>query len=239
MFRSKNVPTTLITHKNPKSPIAESFRTLRTNLYSTAAEGRVDVLLITSVGPQDGKSAVASNLAVVMAQAGGRVLIVDGDLRNPTMHKLFNLDNSKGLTNLLVQNLDDIKEAVHSTEIDGVWVVPSGPIPPNPSELLGSQKMKALMEKVSLHYDTVILDAPPVIAVTDAAVLAPMVDGVVLVVKADSSRIDMVKEAKLRLEKVNANIVGVVLNEVKMHADDYRYYSYCQDQEKAPKVAIL
>lgn len=238
MFGSKNSTKTLIAHNNPKSPIAESFRTLRTNLYSSAAESPVNVLLITSVGPQDGKSVVASNLGVVIAQAGGSVLIVDGDLRNPTMHKMFNLDNSQGLTSLLLQDLD-LKEAAQSTEIDGVWVVPSGPIPPNPSELLVSQKMKTFLEKVSLQYDTVILDAPPVIAVTDASVLAPLVDGVVLVVKAGSSRIDMVKEAKQQLEKVNARIIGVVLNEVKMRGEDYRYYSYYRGKEKTPKVAMF
>jgi len=238
VLSSKNATKKLIAHNNPKSPIAESFRTLRTNLSFSATDRPVKVLLITSAGPQDGTSVVASNLAVVMAQAGGRVLIVDGDLRNPTMHKFFNLDNSQGLTNLLVQDLD-LKEAAHSTEIDGVWIVPSGPIPPNPSELLGSQKMKAFLEKVSVQYDTVILDAPPVIAVTDAAVLAPLVDGVVLVVKAGSSRIDMVKEAKQQLEKANARIIGVVLNEVKTRREDYRYYYCYRGKDKASEAAML
>lgn len=238
MFRNNNVLDNLITHNQPNSPIAESFRTLRTNLSFSAADRPLKVLLITSVGPRDGKSVVAANLAVVLAQAGGRVLIVDGDMRKPILHKFFGKDNSRGLTNLLVQDLD-LKEAAHSTEIDGVWIVPSGPIPPNPSELLGSQKMKVFLEKASVQYDTIILDAPPVIAVTDAAVLAPLVDGVVLVLKAGSSRIDMVKEAKQQLEKANARIIGVVLNDVKISGKDYRYYYCYRGKEKAPEVAII
>lgn len=238
MFSKNTAFKKLIAHNNPKSPIAESFRTLRTNLSFSAADRPVKVILITSVGPQDGKSVVAANLAVVMAQAGGRELIVDGDLRKPTLHRFFNQDNSPGLTNLLVQGLD-LKDAAHPTEIDGVWLVPSGPIPPNPSELLNSQKMKEFLEKASVQYDTVILDSPPVIAVTDAAVLAPLVDGVVLVVKASSSRIDMVREAKQQLEKANARLIGVVLYDVKMRGKDYRQYYCYRGKEKASQVAVF
>lgn len=225
MFSKKQEERKLYAQINPRSPIAESYRTLRTNLSFFQADKPCKLLLITSAGPKDGKSSVTSNLGVVMAQAGSRVLIIDCDLRKPVAHKIFELNGFRGLTNLLVQDLA-IEDVVSPTPVDGLWVLPSGPIPPNPSELLGSKKMKAVLDQASSLYDVVLLDTPPVITVTDASVLAPLADGVILVVKSGANRIDMVRDAKFQLDKANAKIIGVVLNDVKIKSNDYRYYYY-------------
>ncbi len=238
MLKSKNRERKLFAHVNPKSPIAEAFRTLRTNISFSALDRPYRTIMTTSAGPEDGKSTVTANISVVMAQAGSRVLVVDCDLRKPMLHKHFNTDNHRGLTNLLAQNLE-ISEVILPTEVEGLWFLPSGPIPPNPSELLGSQKMKSFLEKAAGMYDIVMIDSPPVIAVTDASVLAPLVDGVVLVVKSGITRIDMVKEAKAQLEKVSARIIGVILNGVKMHGEDYRYYYYYKGKDKSSSEVVL
>lgn len=240
MSKHNNGERKLFAHLHPKSAIAESFRTLRTNLSFSPTDRPYKVILITSSGPGDGKSTITSNLGVVMAQAGSRVLIVDCDFRKPVVHKIFEMDNFRGLTNLLVQDLE-IEDVIRKSGIDGLWTLTSGPIPPNPSELLGSQKMKTFVKKVAGQYDTILLDAPPIIAVTDAAVLAPLVDGVVLVVKAGDTRIEMIKEAKAQLMKANAKIIGVVLNDVKMHGDGYykNYYYYYGGKDGSSKEAAI
>ncbi len=240
MSSSKNGERKLFAHVSPKAPVAEAFRTLRTNISFSALDRPYRTIMTTSAGPADGKSTVSANMAVVMAQAGSRVLLVDCDLRKPVQHKQFETDNHRGITNLLVQDLE-ISDVVRSTMVEGLWFLPSGPIPPNPSELLGSQKMKSFLEKAAGMYDIVLIDAPPVIAVTDAAVLAPFVDGVVLVVKAGVTRIDMIKDAKAQLEKASARIIGVVLNEVKMQGEDYRYYYYYKGEgkDKSSREVVL
>lgn len=238
MSNGKNGERKLFAHVHPKSPIAESFRTLRTNISFSALDRSCRAIMSTSAGPEDGKSTVTANLAVVMAQAGSRVLLVDCDLRKPVQHKYFEMDNHRGLTNLLVQDLE-LSDVVRSTLVDGLWLLPSGPIPPNPSELLGSHKMAGFLKNVVAQYDTVLVDAPPVIAVTDASVLAPLVDGVVLVVKSGVTRIDMIKDARAQLETANARIIGVVLNQVKMHGEDYRYYYYYKGREKSSPEVVL
>lgn len=238
MSKNKNGERSLFAQVNPKSPIAEAFRTLRTNISFSALDRPYRTIMTTSAGPEDGKSTVTANLGVVMAQAGSRVLLVDCDLRKPVQNKHFGTDNHRGLTNLLVQDLE-ISDVVRATEVEGLWLLTSGPIPPNPSELLGSHKMKSFLEKAAGMYDTVLIDAPPVIAVTDAAVLAPLVDGVVLVVKSGATRIDMIKDAKAQLEKASARIIGVVLNEVKMQGEDYRYYYYYKGKDKSSREVVL
>lgn len=234
----KNGERRLYAHDNPKSPIAEAFRTLRTNIAFSALDRPCRVIMTTSAGSSDGKSLVTGNLAVVMAQAGSRVLLVDCDLRKPVQHKQFHLDNHRGLTNLLAQDLDQ-GDVVRATEVENLWLLTSGPIPPNPSELLGSHKMRVFLEKAAAQYDTVLVDAPPVIAVTDAAVLAPLVDGVLLVVKSAVTRVDMIKDAKAQLEKASARILGVVLNAVKMQGEDYQYYYYYKENEKPAHEVVL
>jgi protein-tyrosine kinase len=221
----------LFSHIMPKSAVAESFRTLRTNIAFSSPAGRNRTILITSPIPEDGKSTVVSNLGVVLAQAQSRVLIVDCDLRKPVMHSCFNLDRDSGLTNVLAQDLDP-GDVVSPTEVAGLYVIPSGPIPPNPSELLGSAKMAGFLDQVAEQYDVVLLDAPPVIAVTDAALLAPLVDRVLLVLKAGSSRIEMARDARDQLIKANAKSIGVVLNEARLNGGSGYYYYYGGEDEK-------
>lgn len=235
MARRNGDERKLFSHIRPKSAIAESFRTLRTNINFTSVDWPYKVILTTSPGPEDGKSTVSTNLAVVMAQAKSRVLIIDCDLRKPVIHKYFGLDNIRGLTNLLVQELE-IEDVIYATEVEGLFVIPSGPIPPNPSELLGSSKMVDLLEKVAAAYDVVLLDAPPIIAVTDAVILTPMVDSVLLVLKAGDSRIDMAREARDRLVRTGARSVGVVLNQADVRGDGYYpYYYYYGHRDKSPR----
>lgn len=224
----------LFSHILPKSAIAESFRTLRTNIAFSAHTGQHRTILVTSPVPGDGKSTVTSNLGVVLAQAQKRVLIIDCDLRKPVMHSCFSLDKASGLTNLLVQDLSP-DEVVSATEVEGLYVIASGPIPPNPSELLGSPKMAGLLAKVAEQYDVVLLDAPPLIAVTDAVLLAPMVDSVLLVLKAGSSRVELAMEAKNQLVKANAKSIGVVLNEARLSQRGGYYYYYGNKNDKEAK----
>lgn len=223
----------LFAHFKPKSPIAESFRTLRTNISFSALEHPVKTLLVTSPGPGDGKSTVSANLATVMAQAGARILIIDADMRKPVMHKFFDISNRVGLTKLLAHEVQS-GEVIHPTMVEGLSFLSTGPVPPNPSELLGSERMKELLKELTMQYDLILIDSPPVLAVTDASILAPLVDGVILVVDSGRTRVDAAKEAKSQLVKANARIIGVVINQVKMDADDYGYYYYYRkdDEEK-------
>ncbi len=229
--RKKKQERVLFAHQQPKSAVAEAFRTLRTNIGFSTYSGANKAILVTSPAPDDGKSTVCANLGVVMAQAQSRVLLVDCDLRKPTIHKFFDLDNRLGLTNLLAQNrpLDDV---VYATRVDELYVIPSGPIPPNPSELLGTVRMAGLISRLREEYDMMLIDAPPVIAVTDAVLLAPKVDSVLLVLKAGTTRIEVAQEAKNALQNAGAKSIGVVLNVIKSRGGGYRnyYYSYYSDQ---------
>lgn len=227
----------LFAHIRPKSAIAESFRTLRTNINFSSVGGSKRTILVTSPSPEDGKSTVTSNLAVVMAQAKSRVLVVDCDLRKPVMHTYFNANKVSGLTNLLAQDLEPA-EVVSATEVEGLSIIASGPIPPNPSELLGSAKMAEFLAWAREEYDVVLLDTPPVIAVTDAVLLALLVDNVILVLKPGSSRIEMAREARDRLQNAGAKSIGVVLNEARMQGSgyyNYYYYYGSRDQYPQPK----
>lgn len=179
--------------------------------------------LVTSSGPAEGKSSTTANLAIVYAQQGKRVLLIDADLRKPTMHYTFRLDNLRGLSNLLVGEVT-LEEAVNSTDIDTLDVMTCGPIPPNPSELLGSRKMETLLREAKLSYDLVVFDTPPVLAVTDAQILANLVDGSVLVVRSGKTEIEPAQKAKEALAPAKAKLLGVVLNDREKKASNYYYY---------------
>ena len=203
--------------QDPRSPIAEAYRGLRTNLTFSSLDRPLRTMLITSAGPEEGKSTVLANLAVTEAQAGRRVIIVDADLRRPRQHELFGISNATGLTTALadekgLQNLSLQATVLQATEVPGLRVLTSGPLPPNPTELLASQPMAALQTAQSPQYDLVLFDAPPVVVVTDAAILASQVDGVLLVVNANGTRREHAQRAQQLLAKVNARIVGSVLN---------------------------
>ncbi|CAA7603170.1 CobQ/CobB/MinD/ParA nucleotide binding domain protein [Acididesulfobacillus acetoxydans] len=223
--------SSLITARKPKSPISEAYRTLRTNVQFTAVDGEVKKILVTSAGPGEGKSATAANLAVSMAEAGQRVLIIDGDLRNPTQHKLFGLSNLEGLSTALVQE-KAIRELIRETKFTGLTVLSSGPIPPNPAELLNSKRMKRFLEEAAEEFDTILIDTPPVIAVADASILAQSVDGVILVLASGEVNREYALRAKEQLEKVGAKLLGAVLNKVEMKTREHYYYYYYGHEHK-------
>lgn len=224
----------LVTHEHPKSPVAEAYRTLRTNLGFTFIDTPCRSILFTSADPQDGKSTTIANLAVTMAQAGNRVIAVDADLRKPMLHKVFHLENRCGLTNTIMQQLS-LEKAVHKNVIDNLDVLTSGPIPPNPAEMLASERSKALWVKLVETYDYVLIDSPPVLAVADASILATRADGVILVVRSAQTRIDLAQKAKDQLLKANAHIIGAVLNQLNMESKDYQYYYYYVHEDSSNK----
>ena len=227
----------LIVHEQPKSPIAEAYRTLRTNIQYAKVDGELKVLLFTSAGPGEGKSAVAANTAVALAQAGHKVILVDCDLRKPLQHHVFQL-NKKGLTNCLVGESPAI-ELLQETEVPNLRVLTSGPIPPNPAELLGSSRMELALNSLKEIADYIVLDCPPVIAVTDASVLSRKVDGVILVLDANQVRPEMAQKAKELLENAQATILGAILNRAEIEAEHsyyYYYYGHGDDKKKEKKA---
>jgi capsular exopolysaccharide synthesis family protein len=218
-------PDPLITVADPRSPVSEAYRTLRTNLDFSSLDKPIKTMLVTSAGPEEGKSTVLANLAVITAQTGRKVILVDCDLRRPTLHYLFNLKNDVGLTTMVVDDAAMESPPLQYTGVEGLQLVSSGPLPPNPSELLGSRRMEDIIADLLERADVVLFDAPPVVAVTDAAVLATKVDGVLLVVNAGGTKRDYARAAKARLEKVNANLLGAVLNNVRFDVSLHRYYA--------------
>ncbi|MEL1134497.1 CpsD/CapB family tyrosine-protein kinase [Desulfitobacterium sp. THU1] len=222
------MPNSLMNLENSKSPISEAYRTLRTNIQFVSANSGVKKIMITSACPEEGKSFVVSNLAVCMAQSGKSVLVVDADLRKPTQHKLFEVENGEGLSVALMEVVaqkPDFKGYIRETAVPGVRVITAGPIPPNPAELLSSKSLKYLIGVLSEQFDVILFDTPPILAVTDAAILAQEVDGVVLVLTSSKVTKEQAKRAKELLDQVGAKILGAVLNKVKIKANEY-YYDY-------------
>lgn len=228
----KKLSDGLVTRLRHRSPAVEAYRVLRTNMQFSSLENPSGTVLITSPGPKEGKTTTLANLGVVVAQAGRRTILVDTDLRRPTLHQFFALPRGPGLTDLLLQDDPDIEGALLQTEVEGLEVLPSGPIPPNPSELLGSQRMTHLIESLKERAEMVLFDSPPVLAVTDATLLATKVAGVLLVVEAGTTRSETGRRAKEALTKVEANILGVVLNRQKAGRSDYYYYYYYATDER-------
>jgi len=199
----------LITLTDPRSPMAEAFRTLRTNLMFSSLEHPLTTLLVTSPAPEEGKSTTLANLAVSLAQGGRTTILVDCDLRRPRQHELFGVPAEPGLTNAILDKVDAPK--LVATAVEGLWLLPAGAVPPNPADLLGSRRMDAIIANLKTRADLVLFDAPPVIAVTDAALLASKLDGVLLVVSAGRTQRDHALQAKNLLEKIHVRIVGAVL----------------------------
>jgi capsular exopolysaccharide synthesis family protein len=208
----------------PASPVSEAYRTLRTNIRFASIDRPVRTLLVTSADPGAGKTTVAANLGIVCAQAGLHVVVIDADLRRPTLHRWFDLRNHNGLTDLLVKNTQSMEEALVDTEIDNLRLITSGPVPPNPSELLGSESMQVLLAEAEMCADLVIIDTPPVLAVTDAAVLASNADGVVLLVEARRTSHEAARRAWEALRHVGASVLGVVLTKSKLKRKGYYNY---------------
>lgn len=211
-----------ITIFNSNSPQEEAFRRLRTNILTFDHGRPLQTLLLASAEPDEGKSTVVANLACSLAKSGRKVIVVDADLRLPTLHKIFDLPNEEGLSSVLRQEVP-LNQAVRNTNFPGLQVLTSGPLPPNPAELLGSTQMTVLMKQLEQQFDMILLDSPALLAVTDAAVLAPAVDGVVLVVRRAQSRQEAVRSAHQQLINVKARSVGVVVNRAEQDGS-YHYY---------------
>lgn len=208
----------------PRTPIAEAFRSLRTNIQYTSVDHTIRTLLVTSPSPRDGKSTIATNLATVIAQSGKKVALVDADLRRPSLHLKLRLSNRTGLSDLFVQPNGQTETLARETKVPGLAVVTSGALPPNPAELVGSEKMGEILKAVSSQAEVVIIDSPPVMAVTDATVLAPRVDGVLLVIRPGATRLAAARQTVEYLVRADANILGVVLNGVGRGGARYYYY---------------
>lgn len=229
MTNDKTVSDLLITLSDPRSPISEAYRTLRTNLQFVSLDKPLRTILVTSAGPEEGKSTLIANLAIAMAQGERKVILVDCDLRRPSLHKLFGLGSRQGLTSMIVAEGGSAELPLQETGVPGLTLVASGPLPPSPADLLGSRRMDAVLATLKERADVVLLDSPPVVAVSDAAVLATKVDGVLLVVSAGHTRREGVQAAKAKLEKVNANLLGAVLTNAAMDTSLSRYYDARQE----------
>ncbi|MFC4652171.1 polysaccharide biosynthesis tyrosine autokinase [Lactococcus nasutitermitis] len=215
----------LITSINPLSPISEQYRTLRTNIEFIMADKGLKTLSITSANAGAGKSTTTGNLAITFAQQGKKVLLIDGDLRKPVVHQVFKVRNFTGLTNVLARQVD-LNSAIQRTRMnENLFVLASGPIPPNPSELLGSLTMRELLKDVTQKFDIVLIDTPPLMSVTDAQLLSQITDGVLVVAHANQTKKEELARAKRLLEQVKANILGCILHGVENN-DTSQYYYY-------------
>ncbi len=213
-----------ISEAEPRSPVAEAFRSLRTNINFASVDTPLRRILITSPTPKDGKTTISSNLAVVLAQGEKKVVLIDADLRRPQIHHRFGLMNRFGLSDLFVQSIDKFADALQESNSPRLAIITSGSLPPNPAELLTSKRMGTIMDLLMKGFDTILIDTPPILTVTDAAALAQTVDGVILVAKPGSTKKSAFKQSIETLKAVKANILGVVLNEVNPSSRKYGYY---------------
>ena len=215
----------LIALGEPRSAASEAFRTLRTNIQFAGLDQPCRSIVITSAGPEEGKTTSVANFAVVVAQAGSRVCVIDSDLRRPSLHKLFGIDNARGLTTALVQGLS-FADVAQPSKVPNLSILPSGPLPPNPAELVGSHRMRDCLQVAAQSFDLVLCDSPPVMAVGDATALAALCDGVVLVIQVGRTSHDLLRRVVDQLEAVKWRILGVVLNRADLRREGY--YDYYQ-----------
>lgn len=223
MVKKKNKPEIknrkLIAFTNPKSRVSEQFKTLRTNIHFSSSDGDIRSLALTSASHSEGKSTTASNLAIVFAQEGKRVLLIDADMRKPTMHETFKITNARGLSNVLARQIA-FKVAIQTAGIENLDLLPSGPIPPNPAELLSSHSMDLLFEQALDTYDLLIFDTPPVLSVTDSVILANKCEGTILVVNSGKTEREHALRAKEAITaSTKTRLLGVVINNVKVQKD--------------------
>lgn len=217
-------PEKLIAVRHPLSPTVEAYRVLRTNLQFSTVDRPARTLMVTSPGPTEGKSVTLANLAVVMAQSGLKVVIADTDLRRPVQHKIFDLPNNHGVSDAILHPNPGTVEHLLETGVDNLWLLPSGHIPPNPAELLGSERMAAVVEELKEYADIVLFDAPPTLVVADAVILSSKVDGVLMVNDAGRTRRHAAGKAVEELRRVKANLLGAVLNRLSGRRNGYYYY---------------
>ncbi len=215
----------LVIYRRPKGSTAEAIRTLRTNLQFSLIDNS-KVIMVTSSIPGEGKSFVSANLAAAFSMVDKKVLLIDCDLRKGRQSKVFGIKGEKGLSILLLEDVKNYKKYIYKTNIENLFVLPNGIVPPNPSELLGSDKMKILMDELKKDYDIIILDSPPVSAVADALVLTNITDKIIIVCAHNKTPIDLLSDTKKSLESVNNKIAGVVINKIKRESGSkYYYYS--------------
>jgi capsular exopolysaccharide synthesis family protein len=218
----------LITISNPKDPAVEAYKMLRTNIQFSSLRRDIKTILVTSGIMGEGKSSTAANLAVVMAQNGKKTILIDCDQRKPSIHRVFKLSNTKGLSDLLIDKYE-FKDVIQNVFIDNLHVITSGKLSPNPSELISSKNMQNFINMLKGEYEYIILDTPPVTVVTDAQILSRYVDGCVLVVSSEEGTKRVAVRSRELLSMVNARILGVVLNKVKTNKKEYSY-SYYQNK---------
>ncbi len=238
---SSPVGERLITQHKPRDPISEAYRVVRTNLSFAGVDGGLQNILVTSASPSEGKSTTVANLAVTLAQTSKKVIVVDADLRRPTQHNLFDMPNNFGLTTAVLDNESPVVAHLQETKVPGLSLLSSGPLPPNPSELLNSHRMQQVMQDLANEADYVIYDSPPVLTVADAAIMAPKMSGCLLVVKAAQTRRDALIDGVERLAKADALIFGAVINQLKRgqsgyyHDYYYQHYNYYGGDQPADK----
>lgn len=208
---TKEEERSLISYISPDSQISEQYRTIRTNIYFSSVDHKCRTLIITSPGFKEGKSTTVSNLAVSMEQRGEKILVIDADLRKPSLHRTFNLDNTEGLSNILTGEIT-FGQAVKQTEVGGIDVITGGPIPFNPAELLSSPAVEQLIETAKELYTVILFDSSPILELTDARILANKCDGTIIVVGHGKTKIEKVMETKRLLELARAKCIGVILN---------------------------
>lgn len=211
-----------VVEKNPKSIAAEAYRSLRTNIQYSSFDKEYKTIVVTSANPGEGKSTTSGNLALTLAEGEARVLLVDCDMRKPSVHKSFRVTNTYGLSDVLLQK-QKVMDVAHNYR-KNLYIITAGKIPPNPAEMLASKSMTLFLEEMKEHFDYIVLDTPPVQAVADSQILSTKVDGTLVVVRAGVTKKDDVQNAIAALKKVNANIIGTVLHAVDNSRNKYYYY---------------
>lgn len=212
----------LITITEPRSPVSEAYRSLRTNLSFYSIDRPLKTLVVTSPTPDDGKSTTVANLAVTMAQSGRVTILVDCDLRRPQQHVHFGVSNSRGFTDIILENSSELP--LQATEVENLYLISSGVLPPNPADILGTPQVDRLIAYLKEQADFVLFDAPPVLGVADATIIGAKVDGVLLVIKAGKTKRDHAEQAKEILDKANVNIVGATLTNAAKDRSIGGYY---------------
>jgi succinoglycan biosynthesis transport protein ExoP len=223
--KGASCPVELITYGHPKSMLSEAYRSIRTSILLSFSEKPPKKIAITSPNPAEGKTTTVINTAIALSQTGARVLVIDADLRKPRLHKIFNHENGMGLSNFLSGH-GTLESVVKKSEVPNLFYIPSGPIPPNPSELLGSKLFKKMVESLEARFDHILLDSPPVLGFADSIILSTSVDGVILTVLGGKTPRETLQRAKEVLQQVNTKIIGVVINRVDIRRSDYGYYYY-------------
>lgn len=226
-MRDKKTVSRLICYSNPRSQVSEAYRTLRTNIHFTASN--LQTMIVTSAEPGEGKTTTISNLAIVFAQSGKKVLLLDGDLRKPSVHRVFRLSNTNGLSDVLLGQIE-VEEAIQRIDEIGMDVIPAGKSPDTPTELISSSRMREVLAWLTMRYDLVLIDTPPLLPVTDSQVFSTFVDGVLIVIRSGKARREHVKKAKSLLDHVGAKVIGVVLNDKKRGSKDRAYYEYAEKE---------